>query len=259
VIREVFTSVDHEKFRALRITHVATRFEELIKDEANDDATPEELFLTAVDEALELRRSSRIEKLIRQAGFPLPEATVAEIAYPPGRGITPVRMKRYANHDWRADPTNLLIISPTGGGKTYLACAVGVAACHNEHTVHYTRMDELARRLVIARGDGIGHQTMLNKLSDVDLLIIDDFLTVGIDPNAASDLFSILANRDHRLPTIIVSQSGPAYWVEALPDKVAADSTVNRLANQSRTLNLGEIDMRRLRNQEAKATTGYWE
>lgn len=113
----VFTSVDHEKFRALRITHVATRFEELIKDEANDEATPEELFLTAVNEALELRRSSRIEKLVRQAGFPLPEASVAEITYTPGRGITPVRMKRYASHDWRADPTNLLIISPTGGGK----------------------------------------------------------------------------------------------------------------------------------------------
>lgn len=49
--------------------------------------------------------------------------------------------------------------------------------------------------------------------------MVDDFLTVGIDPNAASDLFSILANRDHRLPTIIVSQSGPAYWVEALREK----------------------------------------
>lgn len=48
---------------------------------------------------------------------------------------------------------------------------------------------------------------------------LDDFLTVGIDPNATSDLFSILANRDHRLPTIIVSQSGPAYWVEALREK----------------------------------------
>lgn len=120
-------------------------------------------------------------------------------------------------------------------------------------------MDELARRLVIARGDGIGHQNLLNKLSDVDLLIIDDFLTVGIDPNAASDLFSILANRDHRLPTIIVSQSGPAYWVEVLPEKIAADSAVNRLANQSRTINLGDIDMRRLNHQEAKAATGYWE
>ena len=36
----MFTSDDYDKFRALRITHVATRFEELIRDEANDDAHP---------------------------------------------------------------------------------------------------------------------------------------------------------------------------------------------------------------------------
>lgn len=226
----VFSSVDHEKFRALRITHMATRFEELVRDEANDNATPEELFLTAVDEALETRRSNRIEKLVRQSGFPVPEASVAEISYATGREINPTRMKRYATRDWKANPRNMLIISPTGGGKTYVVCPIRVAACHTEHTVHFVRMDDLARQLVIARGDAIGHQSMFNKFSRVDLLIIDDFLSVGIDPNAASDRFTILANRDHRLPAVIVSQSAPAYWVETLPDRIAADSTVNRLA-----------------------------
>ncbi|MFJ4228419.1 ATP-binding protein [Paenarthrobacter nicotinovorans] len=97
----------------------------------------------------------------------------------------------------------------------------------------YTRMDDLARRPVIARGDGIGHQKLLNELSDVDLLVIDDFLTVGIDPEAANDLFAVLANREHRLPMLIASQPSPAYWVEALPDRVA-DSIVNQLANNAR-------------------------
>jgi hypothetical protein len=53
---------------------------------------------------LEARRVHKIEKLIRIAGFPIPEATVAEIDYRDGRGLNPVRMKRYAAHDWRADP-----------------------------------------------------------------------------------------------------------------------------------------------------------
>lgn len=159
----------------------------------------------------------------------------------------------YAAHTWRADPTNLLIISPTGGGKTCLACAIGISSCHNEHTVTYARMDDLARRLIITRNDAIAHQQLLNELSDVDLLIIDDFLTVGIDSDAASDLFAVLANREHRLPTLIASQSGPGYWVEALPDRVAADSIVNRLANHARTINLGSIDMRKLRDDHARA------
>lgn len=255
----MFTSIDYDKFRALRVTHVATRFAELVADEVNDDLTPEQLFLTAVDHALEHRRHAQVEKLIRQARFPIPNASIAEIDYREGRGVTKVRMRRYAAHDWRADTTNLLVISPTGGGKTYLACAIGISACHNGHSVAYTRMDDLARRLVIARGDAIAHQQLLNELSDVDLLMIDDFLTVGIDSDAAADLFAVLANREHRLPTLIASQSGPGYWVEALPDRVAADSIVNRLANRARTIKLGSIDMRRLRDEQSRTDKNHWE
>ena len=254
-----FTSIDYDKFRALRVTHVATRLEELIQDEANDTLTPEQLFLTAVDDALESRRVNKVERLIRQAQFPIPAATVAEVDYRDGRGITPVRMRRYAAHQWRADSTNLLIISPSGGGKTYLACALGISACQSEHTVAYFRMDDLARQLVIARGNGIAHQKLLNELSSIDLLIIDDFLTVGIDSDAASDLFAVMANREHRLPTMIASQTGPAHWVAELPDRVAADSIVNRLANHARIINLGQIDMRRHRNEQTRSHDTYWE
>lgn len=152
-----------------------------------------------------------------------------------------------------------MIVSPTGGGKTYLASAIGIAACHNEHTVTYVRMDDLARRLVLARTDAIAHQQLLNQLSNVDLLVIDDFLTVGIDQDAAADLFAILANRDHRLPTMIAYQTGPAHWVAELPDRVAPDSIVNRLANRARTINLGNIDMRKLRHEHTRADQDYWE
>ena len=255
----VFTTIDYDKFRALRVTHVATRFEQLITDEANDDLTPEQLFLTAVDDALDARRTARVDKRIKTAGFPIPTATIAEIDYRDGRGLNPTRMRRYGAHDWRGDPTNLLITSPTGGGKTFLACALGIAACHNEHDVLYARMDDLARRLVIARADGIAHQDFLTTLSNIDLLIIDDFLTVGIDPDAASDLFAILASREHRRPTVIISQTEPDYWAQALPDRVAADSIVNRLANNARRISLGDIDMRRERNNQARAANDYWE
>lgn len=82
----MFTSIGHEEFRALRIAHLAVRFEELITDEADDE-------LTAVDDVLEQRRIHQTDKLIRAARFPIPQASVAEILYQEGRGITPVRMK----------------------------------------------------------------------------------------------------------------------------------------------------------------------
>ena len=72
-------------------------------------------------------------------------------------------------------------------------------------------------------------------------------------------MFAILANREHRLPTMIASQTGPAHWVAELPDRVAADSIVNRLANNARIIKLGQIDMRQQRNDQARAQKGYWE
>ena len=119
-------------------------------------------------------------------------------------------------------------------------------------------MDDLARRLVIACSDGIAHQQLLNALSDTDLLIVDDFLTVSIDPAAANDLFAMLANREHRMATMIASQTGPAHWVEALADRVTADSIVNRLANHARTINLGQIDMRKLHQEQTRADKQHW-
>ena len=254
-----FTAADYEKFRALRVTHIATRIADLIAEEANDHLTVEQLFLAAVDEALDARRANKIERLIRDARLAIPGASIAEIDYRDGRGLHKARMTRYGQQDWRADPRNVLITSPTGGGKTYLACAIAVAACQNEHTVTYARLDDLGRRLALARADAIAHQSLLNHLANVDLLVIDDFLTVAVDPEAGRDLFAILADRDNRLPTMIASQTGPTHWINMLPDRVAADSIMNRLANHSRKINLGDIDMRQLRNQHDRATPDYWE
>lgn len=242
-----FTGADYEKFRTLRITHVARAFDELIADENNDGLLPEQLFLTATDDALAERHAHRIERLVKGAGFPIPTATIAEVDYRAGRNLNPIAIKRIAATNWNATTRNLLLISPTGGGKTYLACAIGNAACHNGHPVTYMRMDQLARELTVRRSDVIAHQKLLTDLATISLLIVDDFLTVSIDSDTASDLFTILADREHRAGTIIASQTGPAQWVTDLPDKVAGDSIVNRLANNGRAIQIGSIDMRATR------------
>jgi DNA replication protein DnaC len=158
-------SEDHPKIKDLRLTLSAEKFLELADDEANDTLLPGEVIMQAVGHALDARRSNKVDKLIKQARFPLPGAWIAELHYLPGRKIDEARMKRYATHQWREDPTNLLIISPSGGGNTYIACAIGIAACHSEHSVYYTRMDVLARKLLIARGDSKVHDAMLEKLA----------------------------------------------------------------------------------------------
>lgn len=82
-----------------------------------------------------------------------------------------------------------------------------------------------------------------NYPESTDVLIIDDFLTLGINQRGQEDLTKIIFDRDGRLPTIISSQSTAAYWLQALPDRVGADSLVSRLNNGHR-IQLGDYDIR---------------
>lgn len=83
----------------------------------------------------------------------------------------------------------------------------------------------------------------MRRLQSTDVLILDDFLTIGINQRGQEDRTKIIFDRDGRLPTIIVSQTTAAYWVQKLPDPVVADSLVSR-PNTGQRVELGEYDMR---------------
>jgi len=59
-------------------------------------------------------------------------------------------------------------------------------------------------------------------------------------------------------PTL-ASQTDPSYWVQALPDRIAVESIVKRLATNTRWLVLGNADMRKLKHEEVQADTSNWD
>src|SRR5699024_4223402 len=123
----------------------------------------------------------------------------------------------------------------------------------------YRRMDDLVRDFRLAREDNREYQRLLIKLRTEDVLIIDDFLTVGIDQQGTSELFAVLSDREYTLPTIIVSQTEPEYWVTVIPDRIAGDSIVNRLATNTRWLPLGALGMRKQLGDQARKPKDFWE
>lgn len=233
-----------EKMRKLRVSAFADVFYSILADEAYADALPEEIFEAAVEEAFAQRKQRNIAKAITQARFRYPQASLAEVQYPEQRGINMRQLKRIAATNWRQQPTNVHILAPTGTGKTYLVCAIGLAACEAQYSVAYYRLDQLVDKLAVFSPTDQAYMDLMRQLSNVDVLIIDDFLTIGINQRGQEDLSKIIFDRDGRLPTIICSQSTAAYWLQALPDRVGADSLVSRL-NQGHRIRIGDYDMRR--------------
>ncbi|NEO65482.1 MAG: ATP-binding protein, partial [Moorea sp. SIO4G2] len=63
---------------------------------------------------------------------------------------TNARRPKDSGNDWIWKRRNLLIIGPTGIGKSYLACALGNKACRDDLSAAYHRAPRLFAALALA-------------------------------------------------------------------------------------------------------------
>ncbi|MGL5174126.1 MAG: ATP-binding protein, partial [Olsenella sp.] len=65
---------------------------------------------------------NKIAKLVKRAGFKIPDACVEDILYLKDRRLPEDRILRLAECTWVEECGTVVIISKTSGGKTYIAC-----------------------------------------------------------------------------------------------------------------------------------------
>jgi len=127
---------------------------------------------------------------------------------------------------------DVVFLGPVGVGKTFLACALGHAACRAGHEVRFLRADHLLQRLHQSRAD---HSTekVLRGLLAPDVLIIDDFGLRRLDPRQSSDLYEIILERHRRTSTIVTSNRTIDEWIALFDDPILAQSAIDRFAHNA--------------------------
>jgi DNA replication protein DnaC len=164
--------------------------------------------------------------------------------------ITSLRFIESHNH--------VAILGPVGVGKTFLAHALGHAACRRGLSVLALRADQMLKTLKHARLDNT-HEQELRKLIAVDLLIIDDACLDAMDATESRDLYEILTERHRAGSMVLTSNRGPDEWLATFADPVRAQSAVDRFTSNSYDLVIeGESYRRKLKptlktGQQAKA------
>ena len=126
---------------------------------------------------------------------------------------------------------NICILGASDSGKTYLAKAMGIAAC-TEFSVEYYCTEELIEQLSdIKELDLAKYNKRKKHLCKIDLLILDDFLLHSItDERQVKVLHELLNKRAEAFKsTIVCSQRMPKNWkVMILNDEIAADAIEKR-------------------------------
>lgn len=183
------------------------------------------------------RQNERIRRLIRAAEFKC-SASLEALDFATSRGLDKKQVNDLATGRYIESGINILILGPTGVGKSFIASALGNAACRSGKSVIFCRMNTLAEKLTISRAQGI-YLTYLKKLSKVDLLILDDFGIKPLCPQQFQDFYDIMDERFESKSTIITSQLPVTNWAEVIPDAVTLEAITDRIISKS-----VKIDMR---------------
>src|SRR5208283_5443262 len=108
-----------------------------------------------------------------------------------------------------------------GRRKTYLASALGHAACRVGHDVLFLRADHMLQGLHQARADHTTEKA-LRRLLAPDVLIVDDFGLRRLDARQSSDFYEVVLERHRRASTIVTSNRAIDEWIPLFDDPVLA-------------------------------------
>ena len=196
-----------------------------------------------VDREATERKNRRLETYVRAAKLRL-SAFIEDVDFRASRGLDRGVLLDLAASRWVAAHQQVLIVGPTGVGKTYLACALAVSAIRAGHSALYLRTPRALTELATARLDG-RLRRLLAAWARIDVLVLDDFAMQPLTDAQAADLLEVIEDRSDLHSTIVTSQLPVALWHEHLGEATVADATLDRLLRGVHRLELHGESLRR--------------
>jgi DNA replication protein DnaC len=176
------------------------------------------------------------------------QASIENLEFGAERGLDRGRILSLAECRFIEQSHHVLITGPTGGGKSYLACALAHQACRRRYSVRYFRCGPLLSELELARADG-SYPTWMRRVQKASLIVLDDWGLAPLNLAGARELFELLEERAGSV--IVASQIPVAQWYDVIAAPTIADAILDRLVHNAYKIELRGESMRKRRSPMA--------
>ncbi|XPM52376.1 MAG: IS21-like element helper ATPase IstB (plasmid) [Leptolyngbya sp. IPPAS B-1204] len=244
-----------EQLKALRLVGMLEAWSEQQSTSTYHDLSFDERLALLVEREHLRRAQQRLQRRIKQAQLTT-TASLADIDFQVARGLSKSKFLELAQGQWLHQHLQLIIVGPTGVGKTFLPRSWQTLFCQQGHSVRYFRTADLLLELKLAKADG-SFPKWKRQLAAFNLLILDDWLRDPLLQEQARDLLDLLDERYRKAACLFATQLPVPQWHQQIQDPTLADAMLDRIVHDALRLSLKGESMRKLTSSVQPDATEY--
>lgn len=222
--------------KELKLPAVKECLDDVITEAAAQDWDYRRFLSALLKREVEQRFENRKYMRIRKASFPQMkylQELVREDLPADGRNLLP----EFETLNFIREGRNIVMYGNPGTGKTHIAIGLGIKACMEGFTVHFTTVPHLLTQIREAKTDKTLQQ-LEKRFRKYDLVVCDEMGYVGFDKEGAELLFNMISTRTGTRATIITTNLPFTRWEEIIKDKVLCSALVDRLCHKAHMVNM---------------------
>lgn len=234
--------------KSLTLTEAAKIVPSIIQEAESEDWSYRQFLGELLEHEQKRREEKQMEKRLKWAAFPFLKK-LEEFDLSEQQSLSRKQFTQLSELNWLDQMFNLILLGPSGVGKTHLSIGLGLEAIHKGYKVAFISMGELIHSLKteeITRRS----QVRLKRIREANLVIIDDLMFMAMDQKEANLFFHLINDLYNNASIVLTSNKGPSDWGELIGDPAITTAILDRIAHRSEIVHL-EGDSYRMKHRKS--------